>query len=379
MPDAFAVPPPNDTCSGAEVIPTAGPFPYYSTIVDVKDATTTSDPPSPTCKASDVQNSVWYKFTAPSTALYTFSVSKDTATTVNDTVMAVYTSSSDCTGPFSQFACDEDAGDLQSALSTNLTSGVTYYVVVWESSTSNPFGGTAVQLRVSQPVAPTNDMCEGAEVIPAAGPFPHLTSVADTTLATTTSDPPAPTCQSQFTRSVWYRFTPDTAGAYEFSLCTNTATTVYDTLIGIYASSGGCGGLFTRVACNDNGSACGGNNADLNFRSILTLPLTNGVSYYVVVWETGADPYIPGETSIQLRVSQVRPQFTAYVRMLDGSFHLQFIAAAGQSYTVQASTNLTSWLDLGSATDQGNGLFAFTDTNANNFSARFYRVVLPIN
>ncbi len=375
LPVAWATPPPNDTCAGAEVIPTAGPFPYYSSIVDVRDATTTNDPPLPSCFIGSVERSIWYEFTPPSTALYTLSVSEDTATTVNDTVMAIYTSTGGCNGPFTEFACNDDSGDLQSAISTSLTSGVTYYVVVWVSSTADPFGGTTVQLRVSQPVAPTNDTCAGAEVIPAAGPFPHLTSVADTTLATTTTDPPAPTCQSQFTRSVWYKFTPGTTAAYEFSTCTNTATTVYDTLIGIYTSSGGCGGPLTRVACNDNGPACGGNNADLNLRSVLTLALTNGVSYYVVVWETGTDPYIPGETSIQLRVSQIRPQFTSYGRMLDGSFHLQFIGAVGLNYTIQGSTNLTSWTGIGTATDQGNGLFEFTDTNANNLPARYYRVI----
>ncbi|MBI3852450.1 MAG: hypothetical protein HY298_19510 [Verrucomicrobia bacterium] len=381
LPDAFAVPPPNDICTGAEVIPTAGPFPYYSAIVDITDATTANDPPAlpSSCTLNGVTRSVWYAFTPPATRLYTLSVSEDTATTVSDTVMAIYTSTGGCNGPFTRIACDDDVGYLQTAISLSLSSSTTYYIVVWESSTSNPFGGTAVQLRVSQPVVPTNDTCEGAEVIPAAGPFPHLTAVADTTLATTTSDPTAPTCQSQFTRSIWYRFTPDAAGAYEFSLCTNTATTVYDTLIGIYTSSGACVGPFTRVACNDNGATCGGNNADLNFRSVLTLSLTSGVGYYVVVWETGTDPYIPGETSIQLLVSQLRPQFTSHVRLPDGSFQLQFTGAPGQSYTIQASTNLTAWPDLGAATNLGNGLFAFTDTNANNFSARFYRVVLVGN
>ena len=66
---------------------------------------------------------------------------------------------------------------------------------------------------------------------------------------------------------------------------------------------------------------------------------------------------------------------TSYERMLNGSFHLQFIGATGLNYTIQASTNLTSWPGIGTATAQGNGLFDFTDTNANNLPARYYRVI----
>src|SRR5207247_9770950 len=113
-PSALAVPPPNDTCAGAEIIPTAGPFPFYSSVVDVKDATITNDPPVPSCRSVSVTRSVWYKFIAPSTRLYTISASADTQTTVLDTVMAVYTSAGGSDGPFVQFACNEDQGACQS-------------------------------------------------------------------------------------------------------------------------------------------------------------------------------------------------------------------------------------------------------------------------
>ena len=301
---AVASPPPNDACTGAEIVPGAGPFPYLSSVVDVLDATSSNDPPAPSCAALSVVRGVWYRFTAPGTRLYTISCSEDTATTVQDTVIAIYTSANGCSGPFTELDCNDDSGYLQSAISRTLTSNVTYYIVVWMASDSPPLPGkTSVQLRVSQPVAPANDTCAGAEIIPASGPFPFLTSVADTTLATTTGDPPAPTCVNPFVRSVWYRFTPDMTASHEISTCTNTTTTVYDTLLSVYTSSGGCGGTFARVACN-NSSGCGGNSFDPNQRAVLTLPLTNGVTYYIVAWESGNDPYTPGETSMQLRVSR---------------------------------------------------------------------------
>jgi hypothetical protein len=302
---ALASAPSNDTCAGAIIIPTNGPFPYYTSIVDVRDATATNDPPAPSCRAVSVGRSVWYQFTPPTTRLYTISVSGDTGTTVLDTVMAIYTSSDGCNGPFVQFACNDDQGNCQSAISTTLSANVTYYIVVWMSAVSPPLRGmTSVQVRLSQPVPPSNDACAGAEVVPGSGPFPYLTSIADTTLATTTGDPPPSSCAANPVRSVWFRFMPALATTYELSLCTNTATTVYDTLMAIYTSSSGCSGPFTQIVCNHTNS-CGNKP-----RSTITAALNTGVTYYIVAWESVDQPYIPGETSLQVRVALLPPLAT---------------------------------------------------------------------
>ena len=42
-------------------------------------------------------------------------------------------------------------------------------------------------------------------------------------------------------------------------------------------------------------------------------------------------------------------------------------------YTIQASTNLLQWTNIGLATGDVSGNFNFTDTNAANFIRRFYR------
>jgi len=344
----IATPPPNDTCEGIEVIPTNGPFPYLTAIIDLKDATTTGDPTSPSCVFGGVNRGIWYRFTPPATALYTISCSGDTASTVQDTVMAIYTASGGCAGPFLETACSDDEGDLQSAISRTLAAGVPYYILVWVSGVSAPLGNNStVQLRVTQPTIPANDACAGAETIPTSGPFPYLTAVSDATLATETGDPISTTCNNQSVRSVWYRFTPALTALYEFSLCTNTATTVYDPLIGIY--TGGCGGTFTRVACNDNSPACGGSDADLNFRSVLTLNLTNGVDYYVVVWEAGNFDYIPGETSLQLRVARSLPPVVATLQAYG-------LTSTGAVLTASITPNAATtygWFQYGPTTNYG--------------------------
>jgi len=47
------------------------------------------------------------------------------------------------------------------------------------------------------------------------------------------------------------------------------------------------------------------------------------------------------------------------------------------TYTIQASTNLISWIQIGTTTAGTNGVFTFKDTKIINFKSRFYRVVLP--
>jgi len=51
--------------------------------------------------------------------------------------------------------------------------------------------------------------------------------------------------------------------------------------------------------------------------------------------------------------------------------------SAGVVYTIQASTNLINWIQIGTAKAGTNGVFTFKDTKIISFKSRFYRVVLP--
>ena len=110
----------NDACESAFVLPGGGPFPYWTPVMDISNATNYPDP-FPDC-ATNSTHGVWFKFTPDTNALYTLSVGADTATTINDTVMAAYTSPSDCAGPFTNsFLCDDDLG--YKVLQQHLSSG----------------------------------------------------------------------------------------------------------------------------------------------------------------------------------------------------------------------------------------------------------------
>ena len=60
-----------------------------------------------------------------------------------------------------------------------------------------------------------------------------------------------------------------------------------------------------------------------------------------------------------------------------GARLLRFTGTPGQGYTVQTSTSLTTWMDVGVATESSAGAFEFLHAAATNFPALFYRVVSP--
>jgi hypothetical protein len=296
------------------MIPGTGPFPYLSGTHDVTEATVAGDPPLPSCQ-TNVSRSVWFRFTPATGGPYTISLCADgpSGTTVEDTVLAVYTATGDCAGLAEvEGGCDDDgcgAGDLQSIVtSLDLVAGTTYDIVAWKYGVTAPAAGaSAVQLRMVQEAspgpAPANDRCEGAEVIPGGGPFPYRTAVtADIGGATAAGDPPPPSCQPNVSRSIWYAFAPARAGRYGFTTCADapTGTTVDDTVVAVYAGTGRCSGLAELpAACDDD--SCLVEAAQSVIRGV---DLEAGVQYYVVVWKYDVASPAAGSTAVQLLVNE---------------------------------------------------------------------------
>jgi hypothetical protein len=73
----------------------------------------------------------------------------------------------------------------------------------------------------------------------------------------------------------------------------------------------------------------------------------------------------------------VQPQAVAdlAVTMIDGQPHLEFSGNDARTYVMEASTNLVDWDVIGVAEPSGTGEYDFQDGQANDFPARFYRVV----
>src|SRR5436190_3659975 len=102
---ALAAAPVNDFCQGALAIPGAGPFPYPAPIVDITSATSAGELLATNRCQPFVSRGVWYVFTPSQSGPYTLSTCSP-STTVDDTVMAIFTSVAGCTGPFIHVVCD---------------------------------------------------------------------------------------------------------------------------------------------------------------------------------------------------------------------------------------------------------------------------------
>ena len=61
----------------------------------------------------------------------------------------------------------------------------------------------------------------------------------------------------------------------------------------------------------------------------------------------------------------------------NGKPWLEFSGDETASYTVEASTDMIHWEKIGSAKPTGNGQFEFEDAHADQFPARYYRIVSP--
>jgi len=129
-----------------------------------------------------------------------------------------------------------------------------------------PGGGLSNALAFGITTPPSNDNFANAVVI-ATNTF---TQTEDTRLATTESSDPFSTCGgSSRKNSVWFSFTPTSAG----SLTANTQGSNYDTVLSIYTGSAG---QLTQRACDDNG---GGSLTSL----ISNFQVTAGTAYYLMV------------------------------------------------------------------------------------------------
>ncbi|MCI0743900.1 MAG: hypothetical protein L0Y58_00705 [Verrucomicrobia subdivision 3 bacterium] len=162
---ADAAGPTNDFCSGAVVIPPAGPFPYFTVPRDIEEATNTVGEPIAACQEF-IARSIWYSFTPSANAAYTITTCTDagTATTVADTVLALYRSSGGCAGVFTSEECNDDFCGFQSSITRQLFADTTYYIVVWQyyDPLDPPLEAGLVQLAVTRFVRPPNDTCATA-------------------------------------------------------------------------------------------------------------------------------------------------------------------------------------------------------------------------
>lgn len=298
--DGLPSPPPNDICQTALGFNEVSNRQVLSpTVSDISGATTTGDPiDAPSCAfgGGPVSRSVWFRFTAGVTGTHIVSTCSDapTATTVSDTVLAIYTSPSGCSGPFTEImdGCDDDScifKDQQGEAVTNLTAGTTYYIVVWQFGTDPPPPGTtAVQVRIIEPSpVPSNDTCAAPRVLVLDSPVTatvaggaddyELSGAACFTgIGQTASTAPG--------RDVAYSFTAPTAGSYSFraqNLVSGGNPVLYVATSCPAATPGTPVTVGTCLGASNRGASAGAFSAE----EVMCLPLAAGQGVFVFVDE----------------------------------------------------------------------------------------------
>ena len=101
--------------------------------------------------------------------------------------------------------------------------------------------------------------------------------------------------------------------------------------------------------------------------------LIPGTTYYFAATTysaAGAESALSGEVAytVPLPASGVQLSVTN-----SKQFVLTVTGPVGQSYDIQATQDFIKWIVIGTVTVGANGSFAFTDTNAADFSRRYYR------
>jgi sugar lactone lactonase YvrE len=114
--------------------------------------------------------------------------------------------------------------------------------------------------------------------------------------------------------------------------------------------------------------------------------ITNGVVSFAFVANTSstnrtANIAILGQTNSIIQAAVTPPILTGFTTLSSGAFQFGFTNNQGVPFTVCTSTNLllplADWTVLGEVTNDGFGLYQFTDSTDTNDTQRFYQVTFP--
>jgi len=187
---------------------------------------------------------------------------------------------------------------------------------------------------------PANDNCSGAIAITDTQVYPITTTAVDVSGATPTGDP---TMCSSTDHTIWYTFVPAINATYSITTCPTQApgSTLPDTVLGVFTSTGACAGPFTTVGCNDDDNTC----TNLT-SSTVTAILQAGTTYYIVAGRFNDGTIISGPASIQLAITRIPVPAndlcaTATPLTLNTVLNAQTTVGANDDYQLSGTTCFT--------------------------------------
>jgi hypothetical protein len=315
------------------------------------DATREPDEPAVSPYA---RSSVWWSWTSPVSG----DIAINTFGSEFNTMLAVYTN--DVWG-LSWVAWNDDHPGLTnhtSQVTFPALAGTTYHVQVDGSYLATG----QIQLNILPATVPPND--NFAEAIRLTGTSTNFTA----SNVSATREPGEPDLiytnvwgpySNSGRQTLWWKWTSPADGFLRVS----TAGSEFDTRLAVFTGSTLAE---LKVEAQNDDVAPG-------LTSMVVLPVRANTTYYIQVDGAGYNP----QGTIHLALRFTTPPVVALwsVRLQpDGSLCFQVAGTAGQSYAVQASTNLRSWEQLPGAGLIGE-TFSYTDTNAFQFPRRYYRIV----
>jgi gliding motility-associated-like protein len=251
--------------------------------------------PAPGCGGFAAgEEDVWFKITVPADGNL---IIDSEAGTLNNIAMAVYTSTTGCSGLFSLALCDDGSsgGGMPRLTLTGQIPGTVIYLRVWDElyplMDSRNQGSFSLCAR-SAGIVPFNDNpCQAQPIIP------DTTCVylfSDNTNALTTSNIPNPGCggNNQGTEDVWFVVQIPSSGAINIQAIPGSLRNL---VIAAY-SAPSCNGPFSPVGCAE-ASALNAASPKLELADLVP-----GSYLFIRVWE--AYYHFPGNLNPQTPRSQ---------------------------------------------------------------------------
>jgi hypothetical protein len=135
---------------------------------------------------------------------------------------------------------------------------------------------------------------------------------------------------------------------------------------------------FYITAVNGNGSLGSWSSGTSLPLPIYTFAVANNSSYIFLTG--GEDNNGEAESAVYSMALPAPPAVPQFVSrsFTNGNFQLQLASSTNTGFGLLASTNLTSWTNIGWGFTGTNGLLSFQDTNAASFPNRFYRAYWPL-
>jgi hypothetical protein len=331
-PEACSTPPPNDR--------TGDGIPIYTTpaVVVGENNCATKQNWEPDYGGNVGGRSVWWRWVAPESRQYIVSTEGSNF----DTLLGVFRA---VPGGIPQLVGDNDdvlTGVIQySEVRFNATAGTEYFFGV------DGYDGASGSIVLNLDPPPNDDFVACLNVAGASGSLTGHNIGA-------TRESGEPTHASTFgSHSVWYCWTAPKSGTVEWS----TIGSDFDTTLAIY--SGSALNSLTPVA-GDNDSGAGGT-------SVARFNATSNVVYRVAI-----DARANGMGHIALSWNYISARL-AIRKNSNGTVQLNVSGSDG-TYTLQASSNLTSWATVGTV-NVANGTASVSQPN--NTARRFFRLRSP--